>query len=121
MEQITGNDVIGLPGQNLSPNELRVLVGLADGETPTQIAHAVKTDTVGLRHMERDIQGKLGGKTKTHTITRGFVTGVLITRALCLILAFSMAVDDGNDFTRIRTRTRTTRTVRVRTRNDGLC
>lgn len=120
MGQIIGNDVIGLPGQNLSPRELRVLVGLADGETPTTIAHSVGVDSVGLRHIERDVQTKLGGKTKTHTISRGFVTGVLITRALCLLLAFIMATECSDDFTRIRTRTPTAR-VRVRSRREGEC
>lgn len=123
MDPIIGNDVIGLPGQNLNLTELKVLVGLADGETPTQIARSIDTDTIGLRYIERNIQGKLNGKTKTHIITRGFVTGVLITRALCLLLVFCMTVGNNSDVTRTRTRTRTrtSRTVRVRTRSSGIC
>lgn len=121
MKQITGNDVIGLPGQNLSYPELRALVGMADGETPTQVANATGLDLVALRHIERDIQAKLGGKSKTHTIARGFVTGVLITRALCLCLMMFMAIDDAGNFTRTRSRTGRTQIVRVRTRTEIAC
>lgn len=89
--EITGEDVIGLPGQNLTSKELRVLVGLADGETPTKIAQVVQADRTELRHIEGNIQRKLGAKTKTHMVARGFILGVLMPRALCLLLAF-MAV-----------------------------
>ncbi|MCF1458162.1 MAG: hypothetical protein LPH21_11595 [Shewanella sp.] len=113
MKQVTGNDVIGLPGQNLTQTELRALVGLADGETPSQTAQAVATDSIGLRAIERQLQRKLGAITKTHLIALGFVTGVLITRALCLLLAITFTTDDGQQFTRIRTRIRTPHTIRV--------
>jgi DNA-binding CsgD family transcriptional regulator len=124
--QIIGNDVIGLPGQNLTEKELHALVGIADGLTPTEIATAIDTDTMQLRHIETNLRHKLGAKTKTHTVSRGFVTGVLITRALCFLLAFSMALDMGDDFTRARrARSQSTRSVqsraRTRTRNSGLC
>lgn len=99
--EITGEDVIGISSQQLTASELRVLVGLADGETPTQISHAVHVPTASLRHIEASIQAKLGAKTKPHMISRGFTLGVLIPRALCLILAIfsSLEVDEA-----IRTR-----------------
>lgn len=119
MNQITGSDVIGLPGQKLTDTELRVLVGLADGETPTQLARAINADPVSLRHIERDVGAKLGAKTKPHIVTRGFVTGVLMTRALCLMLCLTMAFDSANDGVQVRVRT--ARTLRIRTRKDDVC
>lgn len=113
--EIMGEDVIGMPGQNLTTDELRVLVGLADGETPTQISRAVNADKIRLRHIESHIQGKLGARTKTHMIARGFVLGVLMTRALCLMLAVTAAINSGDNFQNrrhIRTRTNIVRLVR---------
>ncbi len=87
-QTITGNDVIGQPGQSLSADELTVLVMLADGEKPSDIANAVGVDRFGLRHIESALQAKLGGKSKPHMIARGFILDVLAPRALCLLLAF---------------------------------
>lgn len=97
MREITGEDVIGVPGQMLTQTELRLLVGLADGETPSQMAAAVGIHRDHLRHLEGALQAKLGAKTKTHIVTRGFVTGVLITRALCLLLCVTAALDVAHD------------------------
>lgn len=121
MELITGNDVIGLEGQNLNNRELRTLVGMADGEPPYQIAAAVDTDSMGLRHIERNIQHKLGAKSKTHIITRGFITGVLIPRALCLLLVFSTVLDTSTDMYRtgrVRNARVSAARTRTRTRKD---
>ncbi len=121
MNTITGNDVIGIEGQHLTHDELKTLVGLADGDTPSQMQAALNTDVIGLRQLERNLKLKLGAKTKTHIISRGFVTGVLMTRALCLLLA-SVAVmqsTGSEDFMRTRTRIRTTRTVRTNSGQIG--
>lgn len=99
--EITGEDVIGLSGQQLTTPELRVLVGLADGETPSQISQAVQVPTSSLRHIEASIQAKLGAKTKPHMIARGFTLGVLIPRALCLMLAI-LATFEVDDALRVR-------------------
>lgn len=86
-EIIQGEDVIGLPGQTLTSTELRALVGLADGHAPSAVAAALKADASTLRRLEASIKAKLGAKTHPHMITRGFVLGVLVPRALCLLLA----------------------------------
>ncbi|RCL22997.1 hypothetical protein C6A77_19355 [Pseudomonas sp. AFG_SD02_1510_Pfu_092] len=97
--EIYGEDVIGRPGQALTPKELRVLVGLADGETPSAISQAVGIDTHVMRHFEASIKRKLGAKSHPHMISRGFTLGVLMPRALSLLLAFLCAsehMDDAN-------------------------
>lgn len=100
--EITGEDVIGLSGQQLTAPELRVLVGLADGETPSQISQAVQVPASSLRHIEASIQAKLGAKTKPHMIARGFTLGVLIPRALCLMLAILATFEVDDDALRVR-------------------
>ncbi|SFB46232.1 hypothetical protein [Azotobacter beijerinckii] len=92
-EKILGDDVIGLPGQNLTPTELRVLVGLADGHAPSVVAADIHTDASTLRRVEASIKAKLGAKTHPHMVTRGFTLGVLIPRALCLFLALLGALE----------------------------
>lgn len=96
---IQGEDVIGRPGQALNDTELRVLVGLADGETPNTIGAMLGVDSNSFRLLERNIKAKLGAKTHPHMIARAFTLGVLIPRALCLLLSVLCAtehVDDGN-------------------------
>ncbi|MEQ5770033.1 hypothetical protein NFH98_20895 [Halomonas sp. H33-56] len=87
MNPIVGEDVIGQGGQNLTAEELTVLVMLADGATPSAIETAVNGDRAAVRQIERNLRAKLGAKTKTHTIARGFVLDVLAPRALCLLLS----------------------------------
>lgn len=103
-EEILGEDVIGVPGQNLTQQELRVLVGLANGETPSEIGADLKADTVSVRHLEASVKAKLGAKTHPHMIARGFTLGVLVPRALCLMLALLGALES-IDFDGIRQRT----------------
>lgn len=98
-KEIQGEDVIGMPGQALSRAELRVLVGLADGETPNAIGALIGADSNSFRLIERSIKAKLGAKTHPHMISRAFTLGVLVPRALCLLLSLLCAtehVDDGN-------------------------
>lgn len=107
--EITGEDVIGRQGQALTFAELRVLVGLADGETPSAIGTALGADKHEIRHLEASVKAKLGAKTHPHMIARGFALGVLIPRALCMLLSVLCATnhaDDGN-----RNQTRRTRSV----------
>jgi len=109
-EQIDGTDVIGRPGQNLTPLELRALVGLADGQPPSALAESLQIAPAALRSLEASLKGKLGAKNHPHLISRGFILGVLSARALAMLLAISCALSDGNDLLRPRThkRVRTT-------------
>jgi DNA-binding CsgD family transcriptional regulator len=108
--EIQGEDVIGRPGQALSFAELRVLVGLADGETPNAIGEALGVDKFGIRNLESSIKAKLGAKTHPHMIARGFTLGVLMPRALCLLLSLLCATEHEDDSNRNNTR-RSSRTA----------
>jgi hypothetical protein len=77
-----GNDVVGIPGQNMTEAELRALVGMADGETPSATSEALSIKPSFLPLVESNIRRKLGAITKPHMITRGFVLGILRPRAL---------------------------------------
>ncbi|SEC61899.1 helix-turn-helix transcriptional regulator [Pseudomonas costantinii] len=102
--EIQGEDVIGLPGQALNSAELRVLVGLADGQTPNTIGALLGVDSSGFRLLERTIKAKLGAKTHPHMISRAFTLGVLIPRALCLLLSVLCAAEHADDGNRNQTR-----------------
>ena len=103
VNEVAGEDVIGFPGQNLTIDELTVLVGLANGESPSQIGAGIHADTVTMRHIESSIKSKLGAKTHPHMIARGFTLGVLCSRALCILLALSSVAEHPNDALRTRT------------------
>jgi len=103
-KEIQGEDVIGMPGQALSFAELRVLVGLADGETPNAIGAEIGADSNSFRLIERSIKSKLGAKTHPHMIARGFTLGVLVPRALCLLLSVLCATEHTDDSNRNQTR-----------------
>ena len=122
--EIKGDEVIGLHGQNLSYQELDLLVSLADGLTPSQIATKLNTDTATIMKHEAQIRAKLGAKSKPHMISRGFVLGLLIPRAFCFLLALTAAIpaapklqhDIGSRPTRpspVRTTRQLTRIVRI--------
>lgn len=102
IKEIQGEEVVGVPGQNLTCKELLVLVGLADGESPSAIGERIKADKLTVRHLETSIKAKLGAKTHPHMIARGFTLGVLLPRALCLLLAV-LSVAQG-DFDGMRNR-----------------
>lgn len=97
--EIQGEEVIGRPGQALNDTELRVLIGLADGESPNTIGALLGVNSHSFRQLEQTIKAKLGAKTHPHMISRAFTLGVLIPRALCLLLSVLCVtehVDDGN-------------------------
>lgn len=87
------DDVIAVPGQCLTALELKVLEGLANGNSPTAIAAAAGTSPGIIREAELNARDKLGAKTHPHMIARGFVLGVLLPRALCLLVLFMAAGD----------------------------
>lgn len=100
---IHGKDIIGLSDrQNLNPTELSTLVRLADGDAPSDIAQATGQSTLELRHTEMTIRAKLGALSKPHMITRGFILGVLIPRALCCLLSICAGLNISDDQLRTR-------------------
>lgn len=123
--EVQGEEVVGLPGQNLTQDELLVLTSLANGDSPNKIGACLKVDTPTLRHIESSIKAKLGAKTHPHMIARGFTLGVLFSRALCLFLAVISVAEHPGDTMRTRSgrRSRTvptsTRVVRVASSTAG--
>lgn len=81
-----GDDVIGLPGQNLTDDELALLVAQANGRKPSEIQQDLGFDAFTVTQLERTTRAKLGAGTKPHTMSRAFILGVLAPRALCLLL-----------------------------------
>ncbi|MGQ7245484.1 hypothetical protein ACUN9V_18750 [Salinicola sp. V024] len=84
-----GEDVVGLPGQNLNDDELALLVAQANGRKPSEIQQDLGFDAFTVSQLERTTKAKLGAGTKPHTMSRAFVLGVLIPRALCLLLCIA--------------------------------
>ena len=123
--QIHGSEVIGHPGQNLTQDELFVLVKTAEGFPTPVIAAELNIDDAGMRLVERNILGKLGAKNKAHMITRGFNLGVLIPQALCLMLCVIASLEVDDDFNRPRSQRRSrtltehSRTVRTSPASAG--
>lgn len=120
---IVGNDIIGQRAQNLTDPELNVLVALADGKTPSQIQNQLNIDGQQLRDHESQIRAKLGASSKPHMISRAFVLGVLMPRALCFMLAVTTAFTSTDDGMRLRrpSQVRSTRQITriVRTGRTG--
>lgn len=97
------DDVMGRPGQNLSPLELGVLVAMANGNSQRDIQEATQTDSATLRMVEFQVRAKLGAKTPAHMIARAFILGVLIPRELCLLLSLLCATEHAGDANRNQT------------------
>lgn len=123
-QRLIGNDVIGLPGQHLLPEEQLVLTWLADGRKPSEIESALGISRIEMRQLEASITAKLGAHSKPHMIARGFILGVLAPRALCLMLAIASSgagIADHMNATRVPQRSRTpvssARIARVRRDN----
>lgn len=93
MQTLNSDDVLALPGQNLTALELTVLEGLANGNSPSAIAAATGCTPGVIRAAELNARDKLGAKTHPHMIARGFVLGVLLPRALCLLVVLMAAGD----------------------------
>lgn len=115
VQDVIGEDVIGLTGQNLTKDELLVLVGLANGDSPNKIGASLNADALAMRHIEASIKAKLGAKTQPNMIARGFTLGVLIPRALCLLLSVLCATEHTDNSNRNQTRrnSRTTTASRL--------
>lgn len=90
--QISGEEVLGLPGQNLSAEELRLLVMLADGESNQAMSDALSMPVPALRFVENSAVRKLGARSRSHLISRAFMLGVLLPRALAVSLAVLLLI-----------------------------
>lgn len=104
MNALINDDVLGQPGQNLSPLELGVLVAMANGNSQRDIQEATQTDSATLRMIELQVRAKLGAKTPGHMVARGFTLGVLIPRALCMLLSILCTTEHADDGNRNQTR-----------------
>ena len=102
MTELKNDDVIGMPGQNLSELEREILVAMANGNPQPAIMEATRTDPATFRMIELQVRKKLGASTPGHMVSRGFVLGVLLPRALCALIATSCAM--ANDQTSNRNR-----------------
>ena len=102
MHHLNTDDVIAVPGQNLSPLQLDILAAMANGNNQAAILQATHLDAASLRMAELEIRDKLGAKTPGHMIARGFVLGVLLPRALCMMIATCCALADDHSSNRNR-------------------
>lgn len=109
--EITGDDVIGLPGQTLSEAELATLVSLADGMPNRLIAARMGISELSLREIEHTLHAKLGAKNKPHLVTRGFALGVLVPRALAILLCVVSVFEADHDLMRQRFNRRPRNTI----------
>ncbi len=100
--QIQGEDVIGFTSQNLTTTELQVLVGLAEGLSPSAIGASINANSIAMRGIESSIRAKLGARSQPHMIARAFLLGVLAPRALCMLLAAASALEAHHDALRTR-------------------
>lgn len=80
------DDVIGHPGQQLTPQEIAHLVAIANGNTPSAITAEHGTSRAHQQQIESGLRAKLGAESKPHMIARAFVLHVLIPRALVVAL-----------------------------------
>lgn len=108
MTVLNTSDVIGVPGQNLSELEREILVAIANGNPQPAIMKATRTDAATFRMLELQVRAKLGAQTPGHMVSRGFILGVLLPRALCALIATScaMSFDQSSNRNRMPTRTR---------------
>lgn len=105
--EILGNEAMSVQSQSLTKQELHILVALADGKTDRQIEAELNTNVT---IASRPIFAKLGANTKSHMISRAFLLGVLLPRALSALLCLTIVLpNDG--YKQVRTRLR----VSVRT------
>lgn len=96
------DDVIAVPGQNLTALQCDILAAMANGNNQAAIMRATQLDAVGLRMAELEIRDKLGAKTPGHMVARGFILGVLLPRALCMVLVTCCALANDHNSNRSR-------------------
>lgn len=96
------DDVLVVPGQNLTPLQCTVLGAIANGNNQAAILQATQLDAPSLRLLELEMRDKLGAKTPGHMVARGFVLGVLLPRALCMMVATCCALASDHNSNRNR-------------------
>jgi DNA-binding CsgD family transcriptional regulator len=108
MIELKNDDVIGMPGQNLSELEREILVAMANGNAQPAIMQATQIDPATFRMLELQVRKKLGASTPGHMVSRGFVLGVLLPRALCALIATSCVIagDQSSNRNRMPARSR---------------
>jgi|GEM_PF-5326789 len=74
------------PGQNLEPLEQRVLRRLADGDGPGKIQRELNLKPVELTIVKDRLHRKLGAKNIAQLINRAWITGVITTRLLSVLV-----------------------------------
>lgn len=99
---LNADDVIAVPGQNLTALQCDILVAMANGNSQAAIMQATQLDAASLRMAELEMRNKLGAKTPGHMVARGFVLGVLLPRALCMMLATCCALANDHNGNRNR-------------------
>lgn len=96
------DDVMVVPGQNLTPLQCDILGAIANGNSQATILQSTRLDACSLRMVELEIRDKLGAKSPGHMVARGFVLGVLLPRALCVMLATCCAIATDHNSNRSR-------------------
>lgn len=91
-KEVMGDDLIATPGHNLNPQELRLVLGLAEGTPPQQIAQALGTTVPALRDIENSASHKLTARSRGNLIARAFQLGVLQFRRFTVIGALTLGV-----------------------------
>lgn len=91
-KEVMGDDLIATPGHNLNPQELRLVLGLAEGTPPQQIAQALGTTVPALRDIENSASRKLAARSRGNLIARAFQLGVLQLRRFTVIGALTLSV-----------------------------
>lgn len=91
-KDVIGDDFVATPGQDLDPQELRLVLGLAEGIPPHEIAQALGTTAPNLRDLETSATRKLGARSRGNLIARAFQTGVLQSRHFAILGAVFVGV-----------------------------
>lgn len=118
---LNNDDVVAVPGQNLTALQRDVLAAMANGNPQAAILQATQLDACSLRMTELEIRDKLGAKSPGHMVARGFVLGVLLPRALCMMLATCcvLATDHNSNRNRSPQRSRVPSPVERLTRSSS--
>ena len=85
--EVIGDDLVATPGHDLDSQELRLVLGLAEGVPPQQIAHDLGTTVPNLRDIENSATRKLEARSRGNLIARAFQLGVLQARRFTVVSA----------------------------------
>ena len=91
-KEVIGETLIATPAHNLDPQELRLVLGLAEGIPPQQIAQQLGTTVPKLRDIENSATLKLNARSRGNLIARAFQTGVLLPRHFAILGALCVSL-----------------------------